>query len=181
MVMPMMRGLAILSYGINLGHPERGRAEGATIACGAVPDGGLGGLFVQPTVLTGIAPESTVYREEVFGPVLAALAFTSEDEAVNLANDTPYGLAGAVWTKDVHRAHRVAARIKVGSVWINAYPGGRALSALRWVPAVRARPGERHPRHRRLPRGKGDLGRVHRRHPRPFRTRLIGASARQSP
>lgn len=104
-----------------LGYLEKAKAEGATIAYGGVADTELGGLFVKPTVLTGITPESTVYKEEVFGPVLAALTFTDEDEAIKLANDTPYGLAGAVWTKDVHRAHRVAARIKAGSVWINAY------------------------------------------------------------
>jgi aldehyde dehydrogenase (NAD+) len=104
-----------------VGYLGTARAEGATATCGGGPASELGGLFVQPTVLTGVTPESTVYREEVFGPVLAALTFTDEDEAVKLANDTPYGLAGAVWTKDVHRAHRVAARIKAGSVWINAY------------------------------------------------------------
>jgi acyl-CoA reductase-like NAD-dependent aldehyde dehydrogenase len=104
-----------------LGYLETAKAEGATVAYGGAADHGLGGLFVRPTVLTGITPESTVYKEEVFGPVLAALTFTEEDEAVKLANDTPYGLAGAVWTKDVHRAHRVAGRIKAGSVWINAY------------------------------------------------------------
>ena len=104
-----------------LGYLDTAKAEGATVAYGGAAESGLGGLFVQPTVLTGVTAESTVVREEVFGPVLAALTFTEEDEAIKLANDTPYGLAGAVWTKDVHRAHRVAAKIKAGSVWINAY------------------------------------------------------------
>ncbi|HJY93803.1 MAG TPA: aldehyde dehydrogenase family protein, partial [Streptosporangiaceae bacterium] len=97
------------------------RDEGATVALGGGPDTSLGGFFVQPTVLTGLKPDATVVREEIFGPVLSTLTFTDESEAVKLANATEYGLAAGIWTKDIHRAHRVAARLKAGTVWVNGY------------------------------------------------------------
>ncbi len=94
--------------------------EGATLAYGGVqaPEGGY---FVLPTVLTGVTNSMTIAQDEVFGPVLSVLAFDSEEEAIQIANDTRYGLAAGIWTKDVQRAHRVASRIRAGNVWINAY------------------------------------------------------------
>jgi acyl-CoA reductase-like NAD-dependent aldehyde dehydrogenase len=100
---------------------DSARDEGATVATGGTVDAELGGFFVRPTVLTGVRPDMHVVCEEVFGPVLSVLPFDTEAEAVALANDTRYGLAGAVWTTDVHRAHRVAHKLRAGTVWINAY------------------------------------------------------------
>lgn len=79
------------------------------------------GYFLRPTVLDGCHAGMRIVREEVFGPVLTVELFDEEDEAVALANDTPYGLAGAVWTQDAGRGERVAARLRLGTVWINDY------------------------------------------------------------
>jgi acyl-CoA reductase-like NAD-dependent aldehyde dehydrogenase len=79
------------------------------------------GRFVAPTILDGVAPEAEIAQEEVFGPVLVVQTFADEEEAVALANGTPYGLAAGVWTTDVRRAHRVAQRVRAGTVWVNSY------------------------------------------------------------
>jgi (Z)-2-((N-methylformamido)methylene)-5-hydroxybutyrolactone dehydrogenase len=108
-------------YDAVISHFASARAEGATIACGAEPVTSLGGWFVEPTVLVDVTPSMRAVREEIFGPVVAVTTFRDEDEAIAIANGTEFGLAGSVWTKDIHRGHRVAAKLRAGTVWINAY------------------------------------------------------------
>ncbi|MCK9588010.1 MAG: aldehyde dehydrogenase family protein [Terrimicrobiaceae bacterium] len=102
---------------------EAGVAEGARLLCGggAYADHRQIGNFVEPTVFVNTRPEMRIVREEIFGPVLAVQTFESEEEAVRVANDTPYGLAGAVFTQDGSRAQRVIRRLRAGITWINTY------------------------------------------------------------
>jgi acyl-CoA reductase-like NAD-dependent aldehyde dehydrogenase len=106
-----------------LRYIESGKSEGATLmAGGARTDIGTGkGYFVQPTVFSDVRPEMTIAREEIFGPVLAAIEFADLDEAIARANDTPYGLAAGVWTRDIKKAHYIARKLQAGTVWVNTY------------------------------------------------------------
>jgi acyl-CoA reductase-like NAD-dependent aldehyde dehydrogenase len=101
-----------------LGYIARGKADGLKLACGGgAPD--LPGAFVAPTVFVDVPPDSALFREEIFGPVLVVTPYDSEEEAVALANDSPLGLTASVWTRDLARAHLLARAIEAGYVWVN--------------------------------------------------------------
>jgi len=105
---------------------ESGLAQGAVLATGGMRPHGLddsyaGGYFLEPTVLTETTHAMRVVREEIFGPVLVAMRWTEVDDLIDMANDSPYGLSAGIWTNDLTRAHRLAAAIKAGTVWINCY------------------------------------------------------------
>jgi aldehyde dehydrogenase (NAD+) len=106
-----------------LRYIESGRNEGASLVAGGQrADIGTGkGYFVQPTVFADVTPEMTIAREEIFGPVLAAIEFADLDEAISRANDSQYGLAAGVWTRDIKKAHYVARKLQAGTVWVNTY------------------------------------------------------------
>jgi aldehyde dehydrogenase (NAD+) len=105
-----------------LGYIESGKSEGATLASGGVPHKDVGGkgFFIEPTIFTAVKPEMKIFREEVFGPFVVITSFKTEEDALKLANDTTYGLGSAVFSRDIERAHRVAARIEAGMVWVNS-------------------------------------------------------------
>jgi acyl-CoA reductase-like NAD-dependent aldehyde dehydrogenase len=109
------------------GYIARGRGEGADlIAGGGRPEALAGGWYVEPTVFTRVRPDSTLFKEEIFGPVVTVTTYDTEDEAIRLANDSPYGLSGAVFTADRDRGIRMASRIRTGVVEVNGRPAGLA-------------------------------------------------------
>jgi len=105
------------------GFLDEARREGATVLGGGQPLPGPG-HFVPPTAYVGLPPQSPLLQEEIFGPIGVLVPFDDEAQAVTMANDTPFGLAAGVWTRDLARAHRVAYQLQAGQVYVNEYPGG---------------------------------------------------------
>jgi aldehyde dehydrogenase (NAD+) len=123
-------------------YVDVGSREGASLAIGGKRlEGELStGFFVEPTVFSGVKNDMTIAREEIFGPVISVIPFDDVDEALRLANDTPFGLAGAVWTQNVSTAHKMVHGIKAGTIWVNCYSildpaigfGGYKMSGYGW-------------------------------------------------
>jgi betaine-aldehyde dehydrogenase len=105
-----------------LEHIEQAKSDGATLLMGGTPVSG-GGYFVAPTVFTDVTPSMHLARDEVFGPVVAVLAWEDEDELFEAVNGTEYGLTARIWTRDVGRAQRFTDRVQSGLVWVNGYGG----------------------------------------------------------
>lgn len=104
-----------------LGMIRAGVREGAVVAEGSDGESAPKGFYVRPTILKNVTNEMEIARTEIFGPVVVAIPFDTEEEAIAMANDSPFGLAGAVWTNNVARAHRVASQVQAGTFWINTY------------------------------------------------------------
>ncbi len=103
-----------------MGYIESGKSEGANMVCGGERVGDRG-YFIQPTVFADVQDEMKIAREEIFGPVMSIIPFKSVDEVVERANRTTYGLAAAVWTRDIKKAHAIANNVRAGTVWVNCY------------------------------------------------------------
>jgi aldehyde dehydrogenase (NAD+) len=103
-----------------MSYIKQGQEEGAVCATGGQRVGDRG-FFVEPTVFTEVQDHMTIARDEIFGPVLSVLRFSDIDELVRRANATTFGLAAAVWTRDVNKAHMLAHRLRAGTVWVNCY------------------------------------------------------------
>ena len=105
-----------------LSYIEAGREDGARVTLGGTRvRADSGGYFVEPTVFDGVKPDMRIAREEIFGPVLATLTFQNVEEAIQIANDVEYGLAAAIWTRDINVAHRTARALRAGTVYVNCY------------------------------------------------------------
>ncbi len=108
-----------------LSYIEQGQADGARLALGGQRVHPVaGGCYIEPTIFDDVAHTHTISREEIFGPVLSVIAFDDEAQALRYANDSDFGLAAGVWTRDISKAHRVARKLRAGSVWVNYWDGG---------------------------------------------------------
>lgn len=108
-----------------LSYIEKGKAQGAKLTAGGCQPAELSsGCFIEPTVFEDVNNDMAIAEEEIFGPVLSVIRFTNEEQALEIANDSIYGLAAAVWTSNLSRAHRFARGLRAGSVWVNQYDGG---------------------------------------------------------
>ena len=105
-----------------LKYIESGKTQGAKLLAGGTRvKSETGGFYISPTIFDNVTNDMTIATEEIFGPVLAIITFDTVDEAIKIANDTPYGLAAAVWTQDISKAHMVAKRLRAGTVHVNSY------------------------------------------------------------
>ncbi|MNH15260.1 Aldehyde dehydrogenase PuuC [compost metagenome] len=108
-----------------LSYIEAGHKDGAKLLAGGKRTlEETGGTYVEPTIFDGVTNAMKIAQEEIFGPVLSVIAFDTAEEAVAIANDTPYGLAAGIWTSDISKAHKTARAVRAGSVWVNQYDGG---------------------------------------------------------
>ena len=108
-----------------LSYIDAGHKDGAKLLAGGKRTlEETGGTYVEPTIFDGVTNAMRIAQEEIFGPVLSVIAFDTAEEAIAIANDTPYGLAAGIWTSDISKAHKTARAVRAGSVWVNQYDGG---------------------------------------------------------